>query len=126
MMKHAYSWLPPSLASDPYASFVKVAASDPPLDSNTAAYYVDVKDLLIWGDQFVNFDLSSATAKNLVVLPNAALSNKCYPASMDADNLFVDTGAGVGMLKCDGVCQLHILGRQIETSPQNMGTNKTV
>ena len=36
LMKDAYSWLPPSLASDPYASFVKVAASDPPLDANTA------------------------------------------------------------------------------------------
>lgn len=126
LMKDAYSWLPPSLASDPYASFVKVAASDPPLDANTAAYYVDVKDLLIWGDQFVNFDLSTATKHNLVTLPNAALSNKRYPASTDADGLFVDTTAGVGKCIADGVVQLHILGRQEETSPQNVGTNKSV
>ena len=126
LMKDAYSWLPPSLANDPYASFVKVAASDPPLDANTAAYYVDVKDLLIWGDQFVNFDLSTATKQNLVALPNAALSNKRYPASTDADGLFVDTTAGVGKCIADGVVQLHILGRQEESSPQNVGTNKSV
>ena len=106
--------------------FVKVAASDPPLDANTAAYYVDVKDLLIWGDQFVNFDLSTATKQNLVALPNAALSNKRYPASTDADGLFVDTTAGVGKCIADGVVQLHILGCQEETSPQNVGTNKSV
>ena len=126
LMKDAYSWLPPSLANDPYASFVKVAASDPPLDANTAAYYVDVKDLLIWGDQFVNFDLSTATKQNLVALPNAALSNKRYPASTDADGLFVDTSAGVGKCIADGVVQLHILGRQEESSPQNVGNNKSV
>lgn len=126
LMKDAYSWLPPSLAADPYSSFVKVAAGDPPLDANSAAYYVDIKDLFIYGDQFVNYDLSTATGKNLVVLPNAALTNKRYPASTDADNLFVDTTAGVGKVACDGVVQLHILGRQVETSPEFSGNNKSV
>lgn len=124
LMRDAYGWLPRSLAADPYASFVKVAAGDPPLDANTAAYYVDLKDLLLYGDQFVNWDLSSVSGRNKVALPNAALSNKRYPASTDADALFVDTTAGNGSVILDGVCSLVILGQQIETSPQLIGNNK--
>lgn len=123
LMKNAYAWLPPGFASDPMASFVKVTASDPPLDANTAAYYLDIKDLLIHGDQFLNVDLSTATGINLVNLPNAALTNRKYPASTDADNLFVDTTAGAGKVKQDGVVELHILGRQEDTSPVMTGTN---
>lgn len=126
LMKNAYAWLPPALAKDPTASFLKVSAGDPPLDANTGAYLVDIKDLLLHGDQFTNQDLSSATGMNLVALPNAALTNKRYPASTDADNLFVDTTAGVGMVRQDGVTSLDILGRQVETSPVVVGTNKTV
>lgn len=125
LMKDAYSWLPPSLAADPYSSFLKVAASDPPLDANTGAYYVDIKDLLLHGDQFVNYAMGTA-GRNHVALPNAALTNKRYPASTDADAMFVDTTAGVGAVKSDGIVNLRILGRQVETSPQNTGNNKTV
>ena len=51
----------------------------------------------------MNFDLFTATKQNLVALPNAALLNKCYPASTDVDGLFVDTTAGVGKCIADGV-----------------------
>lgn len=127
LMRSPYAWLPPSLAADPNASFVKVSAGDPPLDANTAAYYVDIKDLFLYGDQFTTENLGSATGMNLVTLPNAALTNKRYvTTTTDIDNLFVDTGAGVGSVRQDGVCELHILGRQVDTSPSNVGTNKTV
>lgn len=126
MMKNAYAWLPPQLASDPWASFQKLTAGDPPLDINTDGWYADIKDLFLYGDQFTTEDMSSVTGINQVALPNAAMSNKRYPASTDADNLFVDTTAGVGKVREDGVCMLHILGRQVDTSPSNVGTNKTV
>lgn len=127
LMRSPYAWLPPSLAADPNASFVKVTASDPPLDANTAAYYVDIKDLFLYGDQFTTENLGTAIGMNLVTLPNAALTNKRYvTTTTDIDNLFVDTGAGVGSVRQDGVCELHILGRQVDTSPSNVGTNKTV
>lgn len=126
LMKNALGWLPAGLADMPMASYQKVTASDPPLDANTGAYYVDMKDLFLYGDQFMNFDISAATKKNLVALPNAALTNKRYAASTDADGLFVDTTAGVGKVSQDGICQFHILGRQVETSPSVVGTNKTV
>lgn len=126
LMKNAYAWLPPQLAADPMASFLKVTAGDPPLDANTKAYYVDIKDLFMYGDQFTNVNLATETGMNKVALPNAALSNRRYPASTDMDNLFVDTTAGVGKVKQDGICQFHILGRQVETSPMMVGTNKTI
>lgn len=125
LMRDAYSWLPATLAADPYSSFVKVAASDPPLDANTDAYFVDLKDLLLYGDQFVNYAMNTA-GFNHVALPNAALTNKRYASVADVDNLFVDTTTGVGMLRCDGVAQLSILGRQTETSPQGVGGGDTL
>lgn len=126
LMNDAYSWLPPTLQTDVWASFKKVPAGDPPLTVNTDAYYVDIKDLFIYGDQFTNQTLTAATGMNIVALPNAALTNKRYPASTDADALFVDNTAGLGKVSQDGICELHILGRQVETSPSDVGTNKTV
>lgn len=131
LMKNAYGWLPPQLANEPDASFVKVSASDPPLDANTGAYLVDVKDLFLYGDQFINYDPTGSLptgwiSPNFVALPNAALTNKRYPASTDMDALFVTNTANVSGIRQDGVCELKILGRQHETSPTSVGTNKTV
>lgn len=129
LMRDAYSWLPPQLSNDPSASFVKVSAGDPPVDFNTDAYFVDVKDIFMHGDQFVNFDTSAlptgVISPNLVALPTAALQKR-YPASTDADALFVNNTAGVAGIREDGVCELSILGRQEDTSPTVVGTNKTV
>lgn len=130
LMRNAYGWLPPQLANDPYASWQKVSSGDAPIDNANAAYYVDVKDLFIYGDQFTNYDLASLPTgvyrPNQVALPNAGLTNKRYAASTDADALFVNNTAGVAGVTQDGVCELHILGRQVDTSPMNVGTNKTV
>jgi hypothetical protein len=128
LMNDAYTWLPPTLANDPWASFKRLAASDTPLDANTAAYYVDVKDIFLHGDQFIaatSFPTAGSRTP-LVALPNAALTNKRYPASTDVDTLFVTQTAGTGKYRADGICTLHILGRQVETSPSSVGTNKTV
>lgn len=131
LMRDAYGWLPPQLSADPFASFQKVSAGDPPVDLNTDAYYVDVKDIFVHGDQFMNFNPQSALptgviSPNFVALPNAALTNKRYPASTDMDALFVNNTAGVAGVRADGVCDLIILGRQEDTSPTVVGTNKTV
>lgn len=134
LMNNAYAWLPPQLAHDPLASWQKVAAGDPPYGSASGAVYTDMKDLFIYGDQFMNYDFRTPSyptgmgtmIPNLVALPNAAMSNKRYPASTDADALFVNATAGVGGVLQDGVCELHILGRQVDTSPMNVGTNRTV
>lgn len=127
LMRDAYRWLPAVMADDPRTSLIKVTAGDPPLTSNTDAYWVDVKDLLLYGDQFVNFALASSDV-NEVALPLANLTHaaKNYPASTDVDSLFVDTTAGLGKVKQDGVVQLDIATRVTESSLSSWGGNKTV
>lgn len=127
LMRDAYRWLPAVMADDPRTSLIKVTAGDSPLTANTDAYWVDVKDLLLYGDQFVNFALASSDV-NEIALPLANLTHaaKNYPASTDVDSLFVDTNAGVGKVKQDGVVQLDIATRVSETSVSSWGGNKSV
>jgi len=128
LMRDAFSWLPPQLAADANASFVKVASGDAPIDNASSDYYVDIKDIFVHGDQWLNFDAANlptgVVSPNLVNLPSADLSNKRYPASTDADALFVNNTAGVAGLRQDGVCELSILGRQEDTSPQKIGVRR--
>lgn len=129
LMKTAKTWLPAMLSDDPNSSLVKVTASDPPLDANTDDYWVDIKDLLLYGDQFVDIDLISggtlASARSYVTLPLADLSTagKQYPSEVDIEGLFVDTTSASGKTKIreDGICQLEISTYQRDSSPQHIG-----
>lgn len=117
MLTNAYTWLPQVLSDDPWTSMRKFADGSPlSISSDTGGYWLDVKDLFIHGDQFVNYS-KAATNKNIVNLPTASLDNKKYPATTDIDNLFVTKTAGTGKLKADGVVNLSILGRQTDTTP---------
>lgn len=126
LMKSAQSWLPPSLMHDPYASMTKVAAGDAPVTNNTDAYWVDIKDILVHGDQFINFALS-ATDANLFNAPAASGTqvSKRYPVTADIDALFV-AASPANQIRSDGITTLQIAGRQTDTSPNVIGTNTTV
>lgn len=115
LMESAFTWLP-ALMGDSYdASFVRVATgASGPLSTNTDEYWIDVKDILLYGDQFVNFALT-ATDAGLVALPTAALQKR-YAASADADALF-SAASPANQIRSDGVVSLNILGRQVDTSP---------
>jgi len=133
LMRDAYSWLPAPLAQDPLTSFVKVPSGEYPLSDSSSAYTLDIKDLLLYGDQFVNVSLAATVDSvsdtlNNVGLPNAGLTNVRYPSLTDAELLFVDDAAPgtLQYVKQDGICTLHILGRQVDTSPNSVGTNRTV
>lgn len=122
LMRDSFSWLPALLNDDPHSSVRKVAASDSPLDANTDAYWIDIKDLFLYGDQFVNFALS-ATKANIVDLPTAALLKR-YASSADADALFVSGAAN--LIKADGIVSTNIMSNIEDTSPMSVGTNITV
>lgn len=127
LMKSAKAWLPPSLMDDPYASMVKVTAGDAPITNNTDAYWVDIKDILIHGDQFINFALT-ATDANIFNNPTAGGTavGRRYPASADIDALFV-SASPANQVRSDGIATFSIAGRQsTDTSPNVIGTNKTV
>lgn len=122
LMANARGWLPAVLSDDPWSSFRKVAAGDPPLTGNTDDYWVDIKDLLLYGDQFFNFDHTTATDINAVSLPTALLSKR-FPTSANINAMFVDTDGsnGKNLVRQDGVVSLSILGQQVETSPTATG-----
>jgi hypothetical protein len=111
LLDSVYGWMPAVLGNDPYASLKEVAAGAGPLNLNTDGYYVDLKDLYLYGDQFVNFALSD-TNGNLVAVPTAALVKK-YASTSDVQGLFSGT---VYDLKQDGIVQLSILSRVVDTT----------
>lgn len=116
LMESAFTWLPALLGDSYNASMLRVATgASGPLSTNTDEYWLDVKDILLYGDQFVNFALT-ATDAGLVALPTAALQKR-YAATADADALFV-SASPANQIRSDGVVSLQILGRQVDTSPR--------
>lgn len=112
LMENALTWLPSVLGDEVSHSLVKVAnGASGPLSSNTTPYWVDIRDLLMYGDQFLNFDLA-ATDAGLVALPTAALQKR-YPSSADVDALF-KAAAPANLVRSDGRVDLTIMGRQLD------------
>lgn len=118
MFSSALNWLP-AMAHEAAASIVEIVKTTGPLGSGVADatspaenYVVDLRDLLLYGDQFVNFALT-AVDSNMVALPTAAMQKR-FPSLTDIQGLFVGTTAATRTVKQDGVCSLHILGRQTD------------
>lgn len=109
LLDDAYSWLPALLANDPASSLKKVAATTAPLSTNTDAYWVDMRDLFLYGDQFVNFALTETDA-GMVAVPTAGLEKR-YAAATDADALF-SSASPKNLVRVDGVVSLSIAGMQ--------------
>lgn len=109
LMGNVHTWLPAVLHSQQDLGHVHVAADEGPLPGNADAegYWLDVRDLLLYGDQFVNY--VPAADPPFVALPTAA-GNRRYPAA-EADITKWFAGAG-GKFTADGICSLSIESRQ--------------
>lgn len=119
MMDNALTWLPALMRDDPWTSMKKVAADKGPLATvvtDADGYWVDIKDLLLYGDDFVNV-ARSGTGLNMVTLPSADLTNKEYPSDTDVDGLFVGDADTARQVRQDGRVDLSILGAQVDTTP---------
>lgn len=126
MLNTAYSWLPAILQNDPFTSLVKfdddeTTAAGGPLKDMPADYWIDVRDLFMYGEQFTNIDLTLATDQNVVHLPRTSAYagvavNKSYPLDADIDALFSGANRRV---RVDGRVDLSILTRVSDTSPQS-------
>lgn len=114
-MKDAVSWLPAVMNDDPFSSVRKWATGAGPLKDATGAYWFDVKDLLMYGDQFTNVAMTDLGV-NLIGLPENTLANKRYPSAAMADLMFV-TPAGSNFIRQDGIVDLTILGNTIDSTP---------
>lgn len=116
-MDRALDWFPAVMRDDPYTSLKEFDDAAGPLGGLTggagADYWVDLRDLLIHGDQFVNFDITAGSgAQNDIELPTTALTNagKHYPTEAMVDTLYVT--AGTDYVYQDGAVSLSILGTQ--------------
>lgn len=119
LMADAYTWLPAVLRHDTKASWTKVtdAATDILAGTATGDYWVDIKDLLVHGDQFCNFDIvAEAGSCNAMAVPTTAGNTK-YPVQASVDALFVSADATNG-IRQDGLVRAHIMGAQADTSPR--------
>ena len=109
-LNDAWGWLPPAVADQGYTSLKNFAAAVGPLAAVSAnGYWLDMRDLFVFGDQFVNYDIVTAGDASHVVLPDATLQTRYASAAM-ADALFV-TPAGKNYIQSDGVVTLDILGK---------------
>lgn len=119
LMTNALSWLPALMRDDPWSSLKKVAHDKGPLATivtDPDGYWVDIKDLLLYGDDFINV-ARSGTGLNMVSVPNANLVNKSYASDADVDGLFVGTTDATRQVRQDGIVTLNILGAQTDTTP---------
>lgn len=120
MLTNSFAWLPQVFSADPQTSWKRFEGGATPtgrgrgpLGPNaTNGYWVDIKDLYLYGDYFTN----KATLDSGVALPTATLQKR-YANAADADALF-KTGTA-NKIRQDGVVTLNILGTQIESSPQD-------
>ena len=118
-MRNAMAWLPAIMRDDPWTSMSKQPQDQGPLQgvvTDAQGYWFDVKDILIYGDDFVNFARSD-TATNMVTLPSADLVNKEFPTEADIRALFVGTTADKQFVRQDGIVDAVILGTQTDTTP---------
>lgn len=121
-MVGALAWLPALLRDDPRTSMVRYGPTEGPLAgvvTDTEGYTFDVKDLLLYGDDFVNYTKAVGTG-SFVDLPNAGLTNKDFPSETDMQGLFMGSTDATRRVRSDGVVTLSILGTQQDTSPTVM------
>ena len=116
MLDTALTWLPALMRDEPFTSLRKYATTTGPLNEINDAYWVDVRDLFLHGDQFVNWNPNTETGVNTVDLPTAATS-KWYPTATDVDNLFVGATTATRQIDQDGIVTLNILGTQEDHTP---------
>lgn len=117
-MMDALSWLPAIMRDDPFTSLKKFADTAGPaatVVTDANGYWIDIKDLFLYGDQFVNLATSTA-GLNAVSLPAANMASQ-YPTETDVDGLFTGATDAVRVVTQDGVCQLSILGALDDTTP---------
>lgn len=128
-MTRAWDWMPNYLASMPETSLKLFATDTGPLGARTAdldPYWVDMRDLLMYGDQFVNaaaFGAAPANtgAHNLVALPitdGADGINTKNPTEAMINALFKGTD-DKSIVFSDGYVNLSILGAQTDHTVGN-------
>lgn len=108
LMDNAFRWLPALMRDEVYTSLVDIASGAGPVPSVSTGWWIDMRDLLLYGDQFVNFAMAGSDG-SVVAKPTTGLQWK-FPTEADIDGLFVS--GTKPYVRQDGVITLNILGTQ--------------
>lgn len=107
-----YAWLPAVLNQDANTSLRQFTAGTGPFKSNTDDYWLDLKDLFMHGDQFMNV-APTTSGINQLQLPTAAGVWK-YPTNQAMlDGLFVNANS---YCHVDGIASFNIRGNLKDTT----------
>lgn len=109
LLKTINHWLPPVLQGHPYTSVVEEldSVTDGILQNQTEDYWLDIKDLFLYGDQFTNIAMAAAANHGLAI-PDATVDNRMLFTDALVKSLFVDT-VTANYVREDGVTSLSIL-----------------
>lgn len=121
LLNHAFSWMPALMKDNPETSLRKILTTDTDISPlalgatgdvilNTDEYWLDVRDLYVYGDQFINHTGNHNAVKSTNIDSNLG---KNYP---DATTL---QAIGVGntlSYSSDGIVSLNILGTQMDVT----------
>lgn len=132
-LTRAWDWLPNYLNESsplpiPETAFKKFAADTGPLGdrlSGTDAYWVEMRDLFLKGDQFQNMvawtdnaNPVATAASHLLALPPAdASQDHKYPTEAMCKSFFVDAAGTAFNVRQDGYVVLQIQGKVREVAP---------
>lgn len=116
MLNSAYAWSPRLLADQPHISIRGfrggITGAQGPLKGQTKGYWVDIRDLFLYGDQFVSMAAAQGYAP---ALPDAA-GEKRFADSAMMDALF--QAASANKIRQDGVTRLSILSHPSNATDQ--------
>lgn len=113
MLDRVMRWLPAIMADDPSTSLAEFTSAQGPFGKSagglTNGYWIDVRDLFLHGDQFMDYITADQAAA--LALPTVAGVHR-YATEVMGDGLFVGTTNATRCLRADGSVRLNILGTQ--------------
>lgn len=119
LLEDAFAWLPAIMRDDPATSLRHLAAGTGPMTASSVGYIVDVRDLFLYGDQFLNFTPTTTDGVTVLKPLNTMTQvGKKYADLTDAQNLFrTPTGASpLPYVRADGIVSLSILGAEVDNT----------
>ena len=122
----AWDWMPNYLRQMPETSLKQFAADTGPLGDRTNptdAYWIDMRDELVHGDQFQNVvafsgNGASLASSHILALPDVNLKWK-YPTEAMCKSFFVDAAGTAFYVKQDGYTSLSIKGHEVDWTQGN-------
>lgn len=125
VLSDALSWLPAIMKDDPTTSLKQIAGSSADLPFTAAStpaggqldsdesYWFDVRDLFLYGDQFVNRTQGADTTNSVPAEDMTDFHGKKYPSSAALQGL---GKADTLTYESDGIVSLNILGTQVDAT----------